>query len=100
MTKTVKTRRRASPSSKTRDQDSEPPSRPGGRQTKLQLAIDLISRPEGASLDELVKATGWQRHSTRGALAGALRKKLGSPVIVEIMDGVRRYHTPNIEAEG
>lgn len=96
MTKTVKTRR-SPPSSNGR---GEQPSRPSPRQTKLQLAIDLISRPEGASLDELVRATGWQRHSTRGALAGALRRKLGGPMIVEILDGVRRYRAPKIEAEG
>jgi len=43
--------------------------------TKLQTLIDLLMRPEGADLEEMMTATGWQAHSVRGALAGALRKK-------------------------
>ncbi len=47
------------------------------RQTKQALLIDRLQRPQGASIAELVKATGWQNHSVRGAISFALKKKLG-----------------------
>jgi Protein of unknown function (DUF3489) len=42
--------------------------------SKASLVLDLLSRPEGASLDQLVEATGWLPHTTRAALTG-LKKK-------------------------
>ena len=60
--------------------------------TKLGQILALTARPGGASLEELVVATGWQAHSVRGALAGALRKK-GHAVSSEKVDGVRRYRS-------
>ncbi len=42
--------------------------------TKQALVIELLSRPAGATLDDLVSATGWLPHTTRAALTG-LRKK-------------------------
>jgi hypothetical protein len=45
--------------------------------TKQQQMIDLMRRPKGATLSEIVEATGWQQHTIRGAMAGALKKKLG-----------------------
>ena len=42
--------------------------------TKSQMVLDLLQRPDGCSLDDLVVATGWQPHTTRAALTG-LRKK-------------------------
>jgi hypothetical protein len=59
-------------------------------QTKLATVIELVSRTQGASLAELQAATGWQAHSVRGALAGALRKK-GHVIASTVEDGVRRY---------
>lgn len=47
------------------------------RQTKQQIMIDLLSRSEGASIPELMDATGWQQHTVRGALSGTLKKRLG-----------------------
>lgn len=47
------------------------------RQTKQALLIDLLQRAQGASIAELVKATGWQNHSVRGAISFTLKKKLG-----------------------
>jgi len=37
----------------------------------------LLLRPEGASVEDMMAATGWQTHSVRGALSGGLKKKLG-----------------------
>lgn len=44
------------------------------RSTKIGKVIDLLKRPDGATLDEMVKSTGWQPHSARAALTG-LKKK-------------------------
>ena len=61
--------------------------------SKLDVLIARLKRPSGASIDDLVKTTGWQAHSVRGAMAGALRKK-GHAVTSEKIDGVRRYRLP------
>ncbi len=62
----------------------------GDRPTKLDLLLALLRQPEGASIADLVAATGWQAHSVRGALAGSLKKK-GHMVVSEKMHGLRRY---------
>jgi len=53
---------------------SGPAVRPG---TKQAMLIDLLRRKQGATIDEIGKATGWQAHSVRGAISGTLKKKLG-----------------------
>ena len=60
-----------------RDVARKPATSDAGRQTKQALLIGLLQRAEGASIAELVKATGWQNHSIRGAISFALKKKLG-----------------------
>ena len=45
--------------------------------TKQALVIEMLRRPEGATIAEIVEATAWVGHSVRGFLAGALKKKLG-----------------------
>ena len=45
--------------------------------TKQALVIEMLRRPEGATIAEIVEATSWAYHTTRGFLAGALKKKLG-----------------------
>jgi hypothetical protein len=57
---------------------------------KIDRLIALLQRPDGASLDDLCHATGWQRHSVRGALAGSIKRK-GHRVVSQLVDGVRRY---------
>jgi Protein of unknown function (DUF3489) len=64
-------------------------SAPAGK-TKLQIVVDLLERPQGARIDELMEATGWQAHSVRGALAGALKKK-GIEVTSAKVEGSRCY---------
>ncbi len=69
--------RRADPKpsgSKPKGRTSPPAVRPG---TKQALLIDLLKRKKGATIEEMVEATGWQAHSVRGAISGALKKKLG-----------------------
>ena len=63
-----------------------------GKQTKQQTCLDLLCRQEGATIEELQAATGWQQHSVRGFLAGAVKKKLGLRLLSEKPDaGPRRY---------
>ena len=45
--------------------------------TKQALVIEMLRRPEGATIAEIVAATSWASHTTRGFFAGALKKKLG-----------------------
>jgi hypothetical protein len=45
--------------------------------TKQAMLIALLQAPDGATMDEIVAATGWLAHTARGAMSGALGKKLG-----------------------
>ena len=46
--------------------------------SKAAKVLSLLSRPDGASLKELMKATGWLAHSVRGYLSGAVAKRIGN----------------------
>ncbi len=50
---------------------------------KIPALLVLLRRPEGAGLAEMMEATGWQAHSVRGAMSGAIAKKLGLKVTSE-----------------
>ena len=64
-----------------------------GRSTKQERMLILLSRPEGATIEEMMETTNWQQHSVRGFLAGTVKKKLGfSLSSAKPADGVRRYH--------
>ena len=58
---------------------------------KLGKVVSLLKRPKGATLADLMKATGWQAHSVRGAIAGALKRKLKLAVLSEKAGDVRTY---------
>ena len=60
--------------------------------TKSSLVLTLMQRDQGATLAELVDATGWQSHTTRAMLTG-LRKK-GHAIGRRKRDGVTFYHLP------
>ena len=47
------------------------------RPSKQDEVIAMLRRPEGATVDEVARATGWQRHTVRGVFSGILKKKLG-----------------------
>jgi hypothetical protein len=51
----------------------------------------LLSREQGATLDKMTEATGWQTHSVRGAMSGALGKRRGLTITSVKTDGVRVY---------
>ena len=60
--------------------------RTDSKQSKL---IAMLQRPEGATIAEVVEALQWQAHTVRGAIAGALKKKLGLKVESEKVDAER-----------
>jgi hypothetical protein len=60
--------------------------------TKRALLIDMLKRTEGATIDEIVAATGWQPHTVRGAFAGALKKRLGLTIKSEKVEGRGRVY--------
>lgn len=59
--------------------------------SRLDQLQALLARENGASIAEMVAATGWQQHSVRGAMAGALKKR-GLVIASDKTSGVRRYH--------
>jgi hypothetical protein len=60
--------------------------------SKTAKVLDLLKRPVGATLQELMKATGWQPHSVRGFLSGTLRKKMNLTITsVKSEGGERSY---------
>jgi hypothetical protein len=58
---------------------------------KAALVIALLKAPKGATLQDLMGATGWQAHSIRGFISGHLKKKLGLKVQSFKRDGERVY---------
>lgn len=56
--------------------DPQPP-----RPSKQAEVIGLLRRPEGATVDEVRAATGWQPHTVRGVFSGALKKRLGLAIV-------------------
>lgn len=82
MTRTSKARRMA----REPQADTTPPKIP----SKLDQVEAMLRVDDGASIAELMAATGWQQHSVRGALAGAIRKR-GLDVTSNKTGGVRRY---------
>ena len=60
----------------------------------------MLRAPEGATIAEIADATGWQPHTVRGAIAGALKKRLGLDVRSEKVEGRGRvYRIPRLSLE-
>ena len=78
-----------SPAHTNSPETSAPAARSGSKQA---LLIDLLKRKGGATIDEAVAATGWQRHTVRGVISGALKKKLGLTVVSASVDGRGRVY--------
>jgi hypothetical protein len=87
------TPRAEAPEDTPRESDSEPKARTPREGTKQASLIAMLRAPEGATIEEIMAATGWQSHTVRGAMAGALKKKLGLTVTSEkVADRGRVYH--------
>jgi predicted transcriptional regulator len=63
-----------------------------GGKSKQQRMIEMLQRPEGATIAQLSKAFGWELHTVRGALSGALKKKLGLKIASEKPEGGERVY--------
>jgi hypothetical protein len=62
--------------------------------SKKAVVLELISRPDGATLKEIMDATEWQAHSVRGFISGSLGKKMGLNVeSSKRANGERAYRT-------
>ncbi len=59
--------------------------------TKLGQLIELLKRKNGATLSEAMTLTGWQAHSVRGAMSGAIKKRLGITIVTEAATRGRVY---------
>ena len=59
--------------------------------SKQAMMIKLLKRPGGATIDEMAKATGWQRHSVRGVMSGVLKKRLELSITSEKEERGRVY---------
>src|SRR5262249_30079849 len=61
------------------------------RTSKQDEVIAMLRRPEGATVDEVARATGWQRHTVRGVFSGTLKKKLGLTLVAAKEERGRVY---------
>ena len=57
--------------------DAAPTTRDG---SKKAIVLDMLKRPDGATLADIMSATSWQAHSVRGFISGSLGKKMGLTV--------------------
>ena len=61
--------------------------------SKQDAILALLRRQQGASIEEMTTATGWQSHSVRGWMSSTAKKRLGLEFISEKgADGIRHYH--------
>ncbi|CDK99823.1 conserved protein of unknown function [Magnetospirillum gryphiswaldense MSR-1 v2] len=68
------------------------PARKPREGTKQEALIAMLKRPEGSSIAEITAEFGWLPHTARGAIAGALKKKLGLDVTSEKIEGRGRVY--------
>jgi hypothetical protein len=69
--------KKAQPAKQATAKDNAPGPKAARQGSKKAIVLELLRRPEGASLKEIADATQWQAHSIRGFLSGALGKKMG-----------------------
>jgi len=74
------------------DSDKAPRTRRPRKGTKQQMLVAMLRRHEGATVPEVVAATGGLPHTVRGAIAGALKKKLRLQISSEKVEGRKRVY--------
>jgi hypothetical protein len=73
-------------------EDPTPEPRTPREGTKQATLIAMLRAPDGATIAEIMDATGWQSHTVRGAMSGALKKKLGLEVTSEKVEDRGRVY--------
>jgi hypothetical protein len=63
--------------------------------SKLGKMIALLQRQDGATIAQMMKATGWQAHSVRGAMSGTIKKRLGLTITSDMQGADRAYRIVN-----
>lgn len=91
--RTASTRAPAAAKTEPRKREAPPVQPPvEGPVTKHAQLLQLLNRPVGASIEDMMQATEWQQHSVRGFLAGTVKKRLGLALTSSRAEGnVRRY---------
>ena len=60
--------------------------------SKKAIVLDMLNRPDGATLDSIVATTGWQKKTVYGFISGTIGKKMGLTVdSIRSNEGVRSY---------
>jgi hypothetical protein len=72
--------------------DPAPKARTPRKGTKQAKLIEMLRAEGGATIDEIVAALDWQAHTARGAMSGALKKKLGLTITSEKIEGRGRAY--------
>lgn len=90
MTKVKPAKGATAPVAKTKQKSAQAPAIAEST-SKLDTIITLLKRPKGATMEEMMEATGWQRHSVHGTLSGTIKKKRGLPLITEFGEHGRSY---------
>jgi uncharacterized protein DUF3489 len=91
----IKSTRKPGPGKKAPKRQPKAKAARRGQGSKSAHVIALLEKSKGATLAELMKATGWPAHSVRGFLSGTLRKKMGLKVeSAKPDDGERVYSIP------
>lgn len=90
--------RRASKATGTKSKKAKSAKAPTSRQkptqranSKIAKVVEMLRTPTGSTVRAIMKATGWQAHSVRGAISGAIKKKLGLKVTSELRGDDRFY---------
>ena len=81
-------RPKASKASASTEGEADAAAAPKGKVASL---VELLRRPDGATVEAMMAATGWQAHSVRGAMSGAIKKTLGLNVTSEKTEAGRIY---------
>ena len=70
-------------------EQTKPRTRENSKQAQV---IAMLKRPEGATIEQICEATGWQAHTVRGTFAGAFKKKLGLTITSAKENGGERVY--------
>ena len=74
---------------------AQPPAKQKSKQSQL---IELLKKKTGTTIEEMMILTGWQAHTVRGIISGALKKRLGLNVVSIIgVSGTRTYRITEVK---